>query len=70
MDLAGPEVKGDAVVGHDRSEALADVAHFDDRRPDVEVMGDRVMGSWGDRAMEIGRTKDRLLSPYHHERSE
>ena len=30
MDLAGPEVEGDAVVGHDRAEALADVAHLDD----------------------------------------
>ncbi len=30
MDLAGPEVEGDAVVGHDRPEALADAAHLDD----------------------------------------
>ena len=30
MDLARPEVERDAVVGHDRPEALADAAHLDE----------------------------------------
>jgi hypothetical protein len=31
MDLSGPEVEGDAVVGHDHPEVLADAAHLDER---------------------------------------
>ncbi len=30
VDLARPEVERDAVIGHDRAEALADVAHLDE----------------------------------------
>ncbi|MDF3018565.1 MAG: hypothetical protein K0R44_3790 [Thermomicrobiales bacterium] len=39
VDLARPQIEGDAVVGDDRPKALADAAHLDDGRRGVGVMG-------------------------------